>query len=72
MNDFNNESGAVPDGFSAVSMDELDQVDGGLAFLLPLVYGVSMATGALAGYIGTSKALEGSGTLNAIRPLSSY
>lgn len=29
MNEFGNEFGAMPEGFSAVSLDELDQVEGG-------------------------------------------
>ena len=35
MNELSNGSCAMPDGFGAASIDELGQVEGGLALILP-------------------------------------
>jgi lactobin A/cerein 7B family class IIb bacteriocin len=43
-----------------VDRTELEAIDGGF---LPIIYGLACAAGALAGYIGTTRALEGTGTL---------
>jgi lactobin A/cerein 7B family class IIb bacteriocin len=47
-------------GMEKVDRTELEAIDGGF---LPIIYGLACAAGALGGYIGTSRLLEGTGTL---------
>lgn len=58
MNEFSNEVSAMPEGLSAVSMEELNKVEGGFFWLIAI--GAAVAFGA-ANHNG-----EGTGTLKAI------
>ena len=61
MSDFSNGSSAMPDGFSAASMDEMDQVDGGWIFAAGILVGSALTAAAT---VVTGEIMEGTGTLN--------